>query len=188
MMAVSTSLWTNGMYREATNIDLLSRQMSAETPAARRRVMRDSPVMVESHLAYRNLGNLAFENVSADWGLNQKGVSFGSAFGDLDGDGNLDLVYSNYQKGITLLRNDCDTGHRVTVDLRGTVSNRFGVGATIRIGKCLGRPGAPTRPGARSSLEQRADPALRVGRRHAHPPSGCNVAQRLTQSFHQSGR
>jgi len=112
--------------------------MSAETPAARRRVMRDSPVMVESHLAYRNLGNLAFENVSADWGLNQKGVSFGSAFGDLDGDGNLDLVYSNYQKGITLLRNDCDTGHRVTVDLRGTVSNRFGVGATIRIESALG--------------------------------------------------
>jgi len=129
---------TNGMYREATNIDLLSRQMSAETPAARRRVMRDSPALVESHLAYRNLGNLAFENVSADWGLNQKGVSFGSAFGDLDGDGDLDLVYSNYQKGITLLRNDCDTGHRVTVDLRGTVSNRFGVGATIRIESALG--------------------------------------------------
>ena len=126
------------MYREATNIDLLSRQMSAETPAARRRVMRDSPVMVESHLAFRNLGNLAFEDVSAAWGLNQKGVSFGSAFGDLDGNGNLDLVYSNYQRGVTILRNDCDNGHRVIIGLRGTVSNRFGIGATVRVESALG--------------------------------------------------
>ena len=57
---------------------------------------------------------------SAAWGLDQKGVSFGAAFGDLSGDGNLDIVYTNYQGGVTLLRNDCDTGHRVNVDLRGT--------------------------------------------------------------------
>ena len=33
------------------------------------------------------------------------------------------------RRGVTLMRNDNDTGHRVMVDLRGTVSNRFGVGA-----------------------------------------------------------
>jgi len=46
-------------------------------------------------------------------------VSFGTAFGDLGGDGNLDIVYSNYQGGVTMLRNDNDTGHRVIIDLRG---------------------------------------------------------------------
>src|SRR5208337_2373146 len=50
---------TNGMNREATNIDLLTREMTAESPAERRRVMRESPVMPESHFAFRNLGNLA---------------------------------------------------------------------------------------------------------------------------------
>ena len=75
----------------------------------------------------------------AAWGLDQKGVSFGAAFGDLSGDGNLDLVYTNYEGGVTVLRNDCDTGHVVNVDLRGTVSNRFGVGATVRIESALGR-------------------------------------------------
>jgi hypothetical protein len=129
---------TTGMHREATNTDLLLRQMVAENPGERLRVMRDSPVLVQSKLAFRNLGDLKFENVSAAWGLDQRGVSFGSAFGDLNGDGNLDVVYANYKKGVTVLRNDCDTGHRVMIDLRGSVSNRFGIGATVRIESALG--------------------------------------------------
>jgi enediyne biosynthesis protein E4 len=128
---------TNGMNKEE-NIDVNTRMMKAETNADRIRIMHDSPILPESHFAFRNRGGLQFENVSADWGLDQKGISFGAAFGDLSGDGNLDLVYSNYHGGVTLLRNDCDTGHRVNVDLRGTVSNRFGVGATVKVESALG--------------------------------------------------
>jgi enediyne biosynthesis protein E4 len=62
----------------------------------------------------------------------------GPRFGDLGGDGNLDIVYANYEKGVTILRNDCDSGHRVNVDLRGTVSNRLRVGATVRVESALG--------------------------------------------------
>ena len=45
--------------------------------------MRDSPVLSETHLAFRNLGDLRFEDVGAAWGLDQKNVSFGAAFGGL---------------------------------------------------------------------------------------------------------
>jgi hypothetical protein len=76
---------------------------------------------------------LKFENVGTAWGLDENGVSFGAAFGDLDGDGDLDLIYTNYKKGAAVLRNDSDAGHRVIFALRGTQSNRFGVGAVIRI-------------------------------------------------------
>jgi len=124
---------TNGMYRDLNNADLLARMMMAESPEARVSVLRASPELAEQHLAFRNLGDLRFEDASAAWGLNQRGISFGAALGDLDGDGNLDIVYSNYRGGVTLLRNDADSGHRITVALRGTRSNRYGVGSTVRI-------------------------------------------------------
>jgi hypothetical protein len=130
---------TNGMDREATSIDLMARRMGAQTAAERIRVVRDSPLLAEANLAFRNLGDLQFANVSAQWGLNERGVSFGSALGDLDGDGDLDIVYANYQKGVTVLRNDGQTGHRLILELRGAGANRFGIGATVQIESALGR-------------------------------------------------
>jgi hypothetical protein len=124
---------TNGMNRETHNADLTARKEMAESPAEKIRIEKSSPVLAERHLAYRNLGDLKFEEVSTAWGLDQKGVSFGAAMGDLGGTGNLDIVYANFEGGVTVLRNESNTGHRIIVALRGTRSNHFGVGSTVRI-------------------------------------------------------
>jgi hypothetical protein len=130
---------TNGMHREVHNLDILLRMMTAESAADRVKFVRGTPVFQERNLAYRNAGELRFEEVGAAWGLDQLGVSFGAAFGDLDGDGDLDIVYTNYEAGATVLRNDSDTGQRLVVELRGTISNRFGAGAHVTVETDSGR-------------------------------------------------
>ncbi|MCC5024017.1 MAG: CRTAC1 family protein [Candidatus Synoicihabitans palmerolidicus] len=169
---------TNGMNREYHGADLLERIMISENPAEPVRIMQESPMLHETNLAFRNTGNMRFESVGAEWGLAHHGVSFGAATADFDGDGDLDLVYGNYQKGVSIYRNDSALGSRLIVALRGSVSNRFGVGATVRIETTAGiqvRRIQPTR-GYLSTSEPVAHFGLgdtkRVARLIVHWPIG----------------
>jgi len=125
--------FTNGMLREYHNNDLLDRIMGVESTAESRRMMQASASLAERNLAYRNLGDLRFEETGVAWGLAQNGVSFGAAFADFDGDGDLDMVIANLGGEPTVLRNDAPSGNRIVVALRGTRSNRAGIGAKVRI-------------------------------------------------------
>ncbi len=124
---------TNGMTREYQNADLRQKVFRATSVQTRMSIIKSSPTLAESNLAYRNLNGRGFTRVEKDWGLAQVGVSFGSAFADFDNDGDLDLIYSNFNAPPTILRNDCTSGHRAIFELRGTSSNRYGIGATIEI-------------------------------------------------------
>ena len=80
---------------------------------------------------YRNLGDLQFEDLSSRWGLDHFGVSTGSAMGDLDGDGDLDLVVNGFEEPILVYRNDVSTGNSLRIKLNGKTSNNGGIGAKI---------------------------------------------------------
>jgi hypothetical protein len=124
---------TSGMIRNFTDADLVDKQNIAPTLTARANVWKNSPPREETTLAYHNLGNLKFENVSSAWGLDHKGVSFGCALADLAGDGDLDLIFANYDAPPTIIRNHTVTGHRVEIKLAGRAPNLDGLGAQLRI-------------------------------------------------------
>jgi hypothetical protein len=94
---------------------------------------RNTPVRREQNLAYKNLGNFQFDDVSEQWGLNHLGMSYGASLGDLDGDGRLELLASNLDDPLSVYHNQSASGNRVVIDLQGTRSNTKGIGTLVTL-------------------------------------------------------
>lgn len=133
------AFFTNGMARAFHDADLGVRVAKATNRRIQVALYQRSPPLEEANLAFRNRGDFQFEETSADWGLDLKGVSFAAASADLDGDGDLDLVIGNWSGQPTVYRNSSDTGNRLRIQLVGRESNRFGLGArvTARAGESI---------------------------------------------------
>ncbi len=77
-----------------------------------------------------------FIDISAEAGepFRKPGVARGAAFGDLDNDGDIDIVISDYQAPAHLLRNEGGNQHHwIELDLQGTKSNRDAIGARVKL-------------------------------------------------------
>ena len=92
----------------------------------------------EANMAFRNMGDLRFEDTGSAWGLAHVGISFGAVLADLDRDGDLDLVVNNVDDPVGIYRNDLATGHGILIRLRGVASNRDGIGAMVTVTTAAG--------------------------------------------------
>lgn len=103
---------------------------------AKRMHAKSYPPLQMPIVAFRNGGQLRFEEVTSGWGLNEPGVNHGIAVADFDNDGDLDLVVNRLGSPAALFQNN-STAPRIAVRLRGRSPNTQAIGARIEL---LGGP------------------------------------------------
>lgn len=124
-------LVSNGHAHDTQDLDVGDAPVERTPEGARRHLMR-FPKLETSNYAFRNRGDLTFEEVGAKWGFDSKQVCHGIAFADLDNDADLDVVLSSLNAPPLIYRNE-SAAPRVLVRLKGRAPNAFGVGAKITV-------------------------------------------------------
>ncbi len=124
--------FSNGMTRDFFHADLRENVREIRNRTGKNR-WSDFPPLKQRNRMYQNRGELVFEEISREWGIVEKTVSFGAATGDLDGDGDLDLVVNNFRDAVDLYRNTSTSGNMIKIALQGSGANIHAVGAEIRV-------------------------------------------------------
>ncbi len=158
----------NGIYQDLTDQDYLQYVANESVIQA---VISDQGVnykelidiipsnMVANH-AYRNDGNLAFQEYTNS-GLLTPSFSNGSAYGDLDNDGDLDLVVNNVNMPCFVYENKEASGNYIKLRFKGEGANTFAIGSKVKVtagDQSWVAENQPTR-GFQSSM----DPAMIIG-------------------------
>lgn len=132
---------TNGIGRDFINADFVqftSTVAGMGDEAAKKKIIREKLAALEhvklQNYFYRNNGNLTFSHLPDSAGFNDRSMSNGAAWADLDNDGDLDLVVNNINEEAFVYINNTDTSqHYLQIQLEGDSLNRHALGAQIMV-------------------------------------------------------
>jgi hypothetical protein len=141
----------NGIYKELLNQDYVNfasnpqiiRDILDKRKGIIIQLIDSMPSTAIQNFAFKNRDNLSFENKAEDWGFEQPTFSNGSAYGDLDNDGDLDLVLNNVNMPSFIYENQSKQLHpenaTLSFVLHGDQYNSFAIGTkiTLKIGDQL---------------------------------------------------
>lgn len=125
---------TNGFPKDITDKDFMDYQSEYGPYKEKKEILSKIPQVKLKNFAYRNNGDLTFEDVTESWGINEATFSNGAAYGDLDNDGDLDYVVNNINDKANIYQNNLHNHGKsksIKITLIGDKPNIDALGATI---------------------------------------------------------
>lgn len=158
----------NGIYHDVIDqdfIDFFANDIIQDMVMTGKKEQLDSiinkmPSVPIQNVAFKNNGDKTFSNVSDLWGFTEKTFSNGSAYGDLDNDGDADLIINNVNQPSMVYRNNArqqNGNHFIGLDLRAHAPNIFSIGAkcSVFVGNSIQVKEVMPNRGFQSSMDPR---------------------------------